>query len=403
MSEAFPLTFRAIHADAGARFRLLGLLALVLLIAWTAWFFGAQLSVYETSEAARLEVMRAIHPIDTPIAGRVTKVAFQLGDGVHEGDVLVELDAEPQRLALGESKAKAASIAPQLEATRAELEAEKQALTHFRGQGQSMLDEAQSHIDEAKVATALARDEYERLDRLRKSGAIPEIEAVRGKAQAQRSEATEAALRSEQQRLEREWVTGQSDRNIRIASLQRDVVKLEADLSQTQAQIASLEHEIERRHIRAPATGRIGEISAVRTGAFVDEGDRIATVVTDGELRVVAELLPAAAFGRVRAGQPARVRFDGFPWTEFGETEARVTDVASEVRDGRARIELEIMTPNEHIPMQHGLPGNVEIEVERISPARLVMRGAGQLLHKGAAPARPSEPAHDRREHITRQ
>jgi len=33
-----------------------------------------------------------------------------------------------------------------------------------------------------------------------------------------------------------------------------------------------------------------------------------------------------------------------------------------------------------HIPLQHGLPGSVEVEIETLSPANLVLRKAGSWL-----------------------
>ena len=64
-----------------------------------------------------------------------------------------------------------------------------------------------------------------------------------------------------------------------------------------------------------------------------------------------------------------------------GSLMATVARVSSEVRDGGVRVELTI-DPGQHtsIPMQHGLPGSVEVAVERISPARLMMRLAGQQV-----------------------
>ncbi|WP_394829656.1 HlyD family secretion protein [Pendulispora albinea] len=403
MSDAFARTFRAIDGDSASRSHLAALVAILVLAAWTVWLFAAHLSIYETSEAARLEVVRAAHPFDAPIAGRVVKATIALDRDVREGDVLIELDAEPQRLALGEAKAKADSIAPTLAATRAELTAEKQALAHFRSQGKASLDEAESRVEEARIAEVLARDELGRVEHLQKTGAVAEIDAVRSKADAERKRATEAALRAQQSKIEREWMTGQSDRGTRIAALQLDAVRLEAELGRIQAQMASLEHAIEQRRIRAPASGRVGEVSQVRPGSWVEEGDRMGTIVAQGELRVVAEFKPASAFGRIRTGQAARVRFDGFPWTEFGETRAQVADVAGEVRDGRARIELNVVTPSERIPMQHGLPGNVEIEVERTTPAELLLRAAGELLHRPGSPLPEPPASRDRHLRITRQ
>ncbi|WP_394840313.1 HlyD family efflux transporter periplasmic adaptor subunit [Pendulispora rubella] len=402
MSEAFARTFRALDRGSRARASFTALVAVSLLSVWAMWLFTAKLSVYETSEAARLEVVRAAHPLDAPIPGRVIKINFALEQEVDEGDVLAELDAEPQRLALGEAKVKAASLGPQLGATQAELAAENRALSAFRNQGDAILGESSSRAEEAEIATRLAREELERIERLSDSGAVPEIDAVRAKSDAERKAAAAAALRAQRTKREGEWITGQSDRRIRIAGLQRDVVRLESELQQVQAQIGSIEHEIDRRRIRAPASGRVGEISSVRPGSFVDEGDHLGTIVAHGDLRVVAEFKPSSAFGHVRTGQTAHVRFDGFPWTEFGDTQASVTDVAREVRDGRARVELNIVSTSDRIPLQHGLPGTVEIEVEQATPAVLVLRAVGRLLHPShnSDPARPAE---DRRKRITRQ
>ena len=101
-------------------------------------------------------------------------------------------------------------------------------------------------------------------------------------------------------------------------------------------------------------------------------------------MRLVAEFASTAAVGRVRAGQLARARLDGFPWAQFGMVPARVTSVGSEAREGRVRVELALASPrNPRITLEHGLPGLVEVEVERVSPAVLLLRAAG----RAASPA----------------
>ena len=85
--------------------------------------------------------------------------------------------------------------------------------------------------------------------------------------------------------------------------------------------------------------------------------------------------------GRIQAGQRARLRLDGFAWTEYGQVSATVSRVASEPRSGRVRVELAVNPESAPlIPSQHGLPGKVEIEIERVSPAELAMRGVGKML-----------------------
>jgi len=55
--------------------------------------------------------------------------------------------------------------------------------------------------------------------------------------------------------------------------------------------------------------------------------------------------------------------------------------VPSEIRYGKVRVELSIArSPAFAIPLQHGLPGSVEVEVERATPAALTLRTAGQMI-----------------------
>ena len=53
----------------------------------------------------------------------------------------------------------------------------------------------------------------------------------------------------------------------------------------------------------------------------------------------------------------------------------------AERADGRVRVELSVEPASvPHVPLQHGLPGTLEIQVERATPAALVLRYAGRLL-----------------------
>ncbi len=392
MPSSFSRTFRSLETESEGRSRAALLGAAVVLGAWIAWFALARLSVYVASESAGIEVMRATQPIDAPVAGRVIEMNVALEKDVHAGDVLLVLDSEPQRLQLAEANARAEGIAPQLEATRDTLEAEERALDDLSQQSHSAIDVGKAKVKEAQAAAKLSSSEAERLEGLRARGAVSEIEAVRARAMAEQKDAQASGLRSEVARLQHEFHTNRDDRRTRVAGLQREVSKLDADLAALRANIDTIQHDIERRSIRAPADGKLGEVGMVRLGSVVKEGERIGTIVSPGKLRVVAQLPPttASALGRVKEGQLARVRLEGFPWTEFGDVTARVSDVASEVRDNHARVELLILQHSPLIPLQHGMPASVEIEVEKASPFRLVLRAAGQLVAKTRSEPAPA-------------
>jgi multidrug resistance efflux pump len=377
----FSTTLRTLDAD-GFRGTTLGVLLVVgLLGAWGAWFIGAQVALYAVSETARLEMSRAAHPVEAPVAGRVVASHLVLGREVQGGEVLIELDAAAQHLQREEEQARLRALTPQLEALRTAIAAEEQALREARHAAQVALDEARARHREAEVAARAAEEEAELFARLQARGLPSQVDLLRAKAEAQKRRAAADTLRLGVSRLDSDHRTQESDRKARLEGLRREVTRLTGDIATTTATVERLAHEIERRRLRAPMAGRLGEVAELRTGSVVREGDRLAAVVPRGELQVVADFLPPTALGRIRHGQPARLRLEGFPWMQYGSLAATVSRVASEVRNGRVRVELSVdqerVSP---IPIQHGLPGSVEVQVEHVAPATLVLRTAGKLL-----------------------
>jgi membrane fusion protein (multidrug efflux system) len=352
-----------------------------LLAAWLAWFFGAEVSLYEVSDAARLEADIAAHAVDAPALGRIVSTQLVLGREVQAGDVLVELDADAQRLQLDEERSRLAALRPQLEALGAEAAAQGQALTEERQASRAALAEAGAKAREAEALAQIGDQEAHRAASLHATGNLADLDLLRVKAEADRRQAAAESLRLAVDRLGREQRTRDSDRRARMEALRGEATRLEGQKATTAATIERLQNEIERRRIRAPVTGRIGEVADLRAGAVVDEAQRLGAIVPPGGLRVVAEFLPPAALGRIRPGQRARLRLEGFPWAQYGSLPATVSSVGSEIRDARIRVELAVHPdPASPIPMQHGLPGAVEVEVERVSPAALVLRIAGRLV-----------------------
>lgn len=107
-----------------------------------------------------------------------------------------------------------------------------------------------------------------------------------------------------------------------------------------------------------------------------------------GSLKVVASFPPSDALARIRAGQGGELRLDGFPWAEYGSLTATVLWVADEAREGRVWVDCSVVrVTGSLIPLQHGLPGTLVIEVERLSPAEMVLRAAGRAVTNAAGRA----------------
>ncbi len=361
------------------------LIATVLLGLWLTWFFRARVAVYAVSETADLEVDRAAHAVESQYTGRVVASTLALDRAVLAGDVLIELDADMQKLQLSEERTKLAALGPQIQSLEAQIAAEERAAAEERQTASVALDEARAHFREADTAAHLAESEGQRLNDMYGSGVVAKADWERAEANAVERRAAADSLRLAVDRMGRQRRRDAEDRRAHLEGLRSEANRLRGVVTTTQVSITRLQDEVDRRLIRAPVSGRLGEIADVRVGSVVREGDKLAAVVPEGQLRIVANFRPADALGRIEPGQPAHLRLDGFPWTEYGSVGARVTHVASEVREGYIRVELAV---NPHtsprIPMQHGLPGTVEVQVQRISPASLVLHVVGRGLSKSS-------------------
>jgi multidrug resistance efflux pump len=383
MSTAFSRTLRSLHADGAGR-TIAGLVAAACLGgAWASWSVLAHVTLYEVSTTARLEVDQAVTPVQVPLAGRVVTTRLAIGREVHAGDVLVELDSETERLDLAQERARMEALGPQIGALRDQAAAEDAARGQEKTAARAAAEQALSSVREAEAPARFAEADEDRMRQLRAEGLIPERDYQRGQAEMQRARAAAESQRLAVSRLDQEQRTRESDRVARLKNLATEIARLDTQIPALEVSIARLTHEIERRRVRAPVSGRLGEAAVLRPGGVVREGDRLAAIVPVSKLALIAQFAPSSALGRIRPGQAARLRLDGFPWAQYGAVTATVSRVAGEVRDGSVRVELAVDRSSPSIPLQHGLPGTVEVEVERATPASLILRNAGRTLSKG--------------------
>lgn len=383
MPSPFSRTLRSLDADGHRRWAAGLIPALLLLAAWGAWFVASRVAVYEVSDRAWLAVDREAHPIAAPVPGRIASLRIALGQQVAAGEVLAELEGEEQRARLEEERARWTGFERQAAALRQQIAAGRQERTDRGLASRAAVEETRSKLREAEAAARLAEQEAARQERLLASGLIPPADAERARSEAEQRRATVESLRQSLDRLGYEDRSTQSEQRGDIDELERELALLVSQAHSAQAAVRRLERDLELRTIRAPIAGRIGQITPVRVGSVMAAGEPLAIVVPAGEIKAIAEVLPASALGRIEPGQRARVVLESFPAAQYGDLPATVTRLASEPRDGRIRVELALQPiRRSRLPLQHGLPATVEVEVERVSPAVLVLRTIGKVFER---------------------
>jgi membrane fusion protein (multidrug efflux system) len=381
--RAFADTYRRLRSDRVHAKVWMLLCALLVLAGWLCWATLSQVSLFEVSSEARVEFEGATYPIEAPLLGRIVANHLQVGQAVRRGDVLIEIDAMPERLQLHETQAQIQGLDPQVARLRAQIDAERGMREEEAQSGHLGSREAENRVREAEMSAQFADKDLARMRALQARQLVATRDLDRAESESGRLHAAVAALQTAAVRIPRDQAARKREREERIARLEGEVATLEAQRTTLLAQTDRLAYEIERRRIRAAVDGHVGEAVNTGVGAVVSAGVRLGSIVPDGRLFIVAQYPAQAAFGRIRAGEPATLRLEGFPWAEFGTVSARVQRVAEEVREGKVRVELALAERSSFRgTLQHGMPGTLEVTVEGVSPWGLTLRTAGQWLSR---------------------
>ena len=386
MAVAFSGTLRALQADR-LPWKLAGLTSLLVLPAALAWMTFAEITLYEVSSSARLEVQGAPSSVATEVEGRVVLTNLQVGLQTAPGDILMVLDGEAVQRAMEERRQHITALRSRRTALSVEIEAAVQALESLAKARGLAFQEAEAQLVAAVARSQYARQSLERSLILSRQKAVAEDELEKKRAEADSAAALVQAAQLTITRGEQDRLADEKQRQAELARLRREAVELDGDAAVDEAMIKRLEYDLERRTVRANVAGRVEEVVPIRVGAVARPGEKLGTIVPPGDPRIIA-FVPVVAVGRIHPGQSARLRLDGFPWTQYGTLAATVSGVGSEASQGTIRVDLAVKSDRDsRIPLQHGQTGIVEIAVERTSPAILFLRAAGEYLmtHRPAA------------------
>jgi membrane fusion protein (multidrug efflux system) len=381
MGANFYNTTHALKLDSYRTAITVTCIGLVLLAIWLAWFSFSKITIYETSSKVRLEVNNFSNPITTLVSGKVNSVNFSLAKEIKANDVLLVLDSNNENLRLKEAEAKLQSLPSQISA----LEKQIIALNHAKFETQqanlSAVQSVRSRQNEINSAIAFAKDNEHRLTELSNLGQMPLIETLKARTEVQKLNAGKDALESDVQKLLKETETHKHQQDAEIENLNREIARLKGEELITQTLMATLQQSIDNHTILSPVSGKIGEMIPLQVGSYVTAGDKLGSIIPYSDLKIVADFLPSSVIGRIKVGQTASMRLDAFPWAQYGTLKAKVSRVGSEIRDNQVKVEfVPETTANSMIVLQHGLPGSIEVTIEQLSPAVMVLRAAGQLM-----------------------
>jgi len=375
LADTFPRTGRALATDRHRATLAAAALVAACLALLAAFLLAARVPLHAVSRSARLEAATESRGIAAGVAGIVSEAPGPgPGRPLAAGDAILVLDDRAERIAREAAAARHEALVAETASLRSRLRSATAAIAPRREAFEAGIAGAAARADEAAEQARLLAEIAERISTLRRAGSASEVDELRARSDVVRTEAAALAARHALSGLTREAEAAAESGEAEIEGLRADLARVEGEAAALAAEVRRLDHEIARRTVRAPVPGIVVDAPRLLPGSRVEEGTIVATLLPDGPIRAVAEFSPADGIGRVRTGQRARVRLDGFPASEFGVIEARVTSVALEAREGGVRAEISFEeAPPSGLPSRHGMPATIEVEVDRVSPISLLL------------------------------
>jgi multidrug efflux pump subunit AcrA (membrane-fusion protein) len=163
-----------------------------------------------------------------------------------------------------------------------------------------------------------------------------------------------------------------------LKDLQTQITTLESQISQTKGEIRSLTLQLQQRIVRSPVNGTIFELPVGKPGAVVQLGQRVAQIAPKNTPFIIKAQMPSQHSGFLKVGMPVKIKFDAYPFQEYGIAQGKVTWISpdskvSQTPQGKEEsFELDIALDqqyiqdgNKRIPLTAGQTATAEVIIRQ--------------------------------------
>jgi hemolysin D len=275
-------------------------------------------------------------------SGRVVAVHFRVGEMVHQGDLLVQLDTERlqneiarRQRALQASQDELARLheqdrllARQFASARAKSAAE---LTQVHGEVQQAQDRWMADVRVAELALTNAAHEEAQTQRLVERGVVASdtLRKVAAQAHEAREKWHKARLPVEQGRVEvlrRGLELTEREYAVRRQELQTKQGLKQGEIEALQLELANLALERQQASLRAPMDGLITS-GDVQVGELLEYGKPVVEIAAQQGFRFEVSV-PSEEVSHLQVGMPARLKLDAYDYQRYGTVVGTVVFIA---------------------------------------------------------------------------
>jgi HlyD family secretion protein len=323
----------------------------VLLLAGIAAALGFFWPFSGRGETVRLPGVVEIQEVrlGSKIGGRVAEVFVREGSEVKAGDPLVRLDApeleaqREQQLARVQEfesaleKARNGSRQEEKDSAKAAADSAEAKLKRLKaGSRAEEIRQVRSDLESATADAKLAREDFERAERMYRASSMPRSDYDRARATVDRSQGKTASVKAHLDMLlvgtrpeeieEAEAEFRKSEANLRLVQAgtrSEDLAAAAAQVTEARGKLHEIETNLREALVTAPEPA-IVEVLSVRKGDLVAANQSILRVLRTADLWVKV-YVPETELSKVRLNQTVSLTVDGYPGQQFEGTVQQIS------------------------------------------------------------------------------
>lgn len=335
-------------------------------------------------------------------AGEISKILVQEGDTITAGQVVIELDTKVLTSEVERLSQNLTALNSQLQKTqvlidqtryeadtqqaiaRAEIQTQESAIfeaeanvnTHQEivsqlavdlAANKSRLNRLQTLLDEGAISTEHLFDVEQTLrDRQRvmteRQGqvqqSLSQAEQLHAQLELKRAEATNRALETRE----------------KLKRLHLEADDLDAQIAETTTLLTVAKTNLDQMFLHAPVTGTVSAVHISNIGEVAQPGETMIEIAPADTPLVLSAMLPIREAGLVEPDMVVQMKFDAFPYQEYGIVSGKVTSISPDAKQDEqmgAVYEVEIVLDRDHVIHEDK---NVALKTGQTANAEIVIR-----------------------------
>jgi HlyD family secretion protein len=339
---------------------------LYLVVIFTAivlpWSMLSQVDVTGTARG-RLEPKGKTIRLDAPVSGTVAAIGVKEGQQVKAGQNLMELNSQIVTAELQQAQARLQGFNNRLtnlqvleNQLRMNMQTQKLQNQAEIAEQSELINQTKQRIEFDRSAIESARKILEKdIEIVQKFLAFSQKGVVSGaqlddaqrrtieneqrfqQARSQRQQNQTELKRQQQayQKILRQGERGAIEAQRQLDELQSQIIDAKSQIEQTTNQIKSLQYQQKQNLVRIPVNGTLFQLSIRHPGAVVQPGQMLANIAPKGMPLVLRAQMSTKDSGFLRVGMPVRIKFDAYPFQDYGVISGRLNWIAPDSNSGR--------------------------------------------------------------------